>query len=234
MKFIYTIEKKVMIIVIILMCFMAHSSSGQYMIPGFKLGMNISSINSDQIESKSRIGINAGLNFTSRFGDNFDLITEFTYSQQGGKAVGRTYNHLNSSWTDVDHDIYFNSFHWAIIGNYYIKAPNLSVQAGPVIGFMNKLTEESRDGEVYFGSSDDINETLSLIEITEGVENGVDFFFAFGVSGGTEALRVNLRYNLGFKNYLKKGDYDGRGFSMKNNYLQLSVAYSLLNFRVFQ
>lgn len=212
----------------LLMLLSVSNAYGQGLIPGIKFGVNSGSIQSDQIESKSRLGLEAGISFTARMGDQLDLLTELSYSQKGAIAQGRPPAATASA--PEDYNLFINSFTWGVMANYYLKAPYISLQAGPVLGY-NRIPAGSLNNEVVFGDAENNQENINSFLLNEAITDGIDYGLAFGISGGSEALRVNLRYYLGLKDYLKNTDYNNLDYSLKANYLQLSATYSFLNFR---
>lgn len=211
---------------------MAINSHGQTLIPGIKMGLNYSSIVSDQIESSSRFGIDVGINITTRLRDKLDLISEISYSEKGAKTKARKYIAGSFQPESLNYEFFINSIHWSLIANYYLKVPNLSVQVGPVFGVRNWLPQNLDNVEVFFGTSENIDENINSLDLSKGVKESLDCSLAIGISGGTEAIRVNLRYNLGITDYYKKFNDNGNGYSIKNNFVQLSISYSFLNLRL--
>jgi hypothetical protein len=217
--------------VIVFVNLIAKNSNGQLLIPGIKAGVDISNFQSPQFNSTSRKGIEAGLIFTACY-DNIDILTEFTYSQKGAKASGRKFDGTISS-DYVNYDLYFNSFSWSLIGNYYIIPSSLSIGAGPVFGMINRFQpKQLTEPEYLFGSANNKDSLISSKIFFDNLPGNFDYSLAFCISGGSEAFKVSLRYYLGLRNYYKKEDTDNIGLKMKNNLIQLSVSYSFLNIRI--
>lgn len=204
---------------------------GQEFIPGLKLGFNSTSFHSEQMESSPGLGLEAGFFFAVRMSDQLDLLSEFNYSQKKAVAQGRSYTDFSSSLLSApeDYNVQFNSLSWGVIANYYLKAPYISLQAGPVLSY-NKVPDDPAKDHVFFGD----NEVIHSGILDDGFREGIDYALAFGLSGGSEALRLNVRYHLGLKDYLKNTDYNQEGYSVKANYLQLSLYYHFLNYRAFR
>ena len=223
-------KTKFYLVLILITLVSTFRSNGQDIIPGLKFGMNLSKLSCDQFESTPRIGIDVGITFSTLVSDNFDILSEFSFAQKGGRVRGRTYS--GSTFGELaDYNLFMNSYNWNLLGNYYLKAPNFSIQAGPSIGFMNSMRGEDLSGEIFLGSSNKIEENINAYDLCEAIDRKNDFSLVLGVSGGTEALRVNIRYHHGFTNYYKSID-KGLGYNVKNKFLQISITYIFTTVRV--
>lgn len=142
-------------------------------------------------------------------------------------------------------DLSFHAFDFSLIFNYYLKAPNFSLQAGPIFGFyrstpsdleslINNSTFNSTSNlshEELFNAQNNLNTGFNMPKT-----KGFDFALALGISGGTEEFKLNLRYILGLSNfYTSDSTYDfDKEFKMKNNMIQLSLIYNLTNLRIIR
>src|SRR5690606_25716845 len=143
--------------------------------------------------SGSRTGLHIGALAEFKLTEQFAIQPELLYSMQGAKEedFGEEYD------TNLD---YLNI---PIMAKYYITE-NLTVEAGPQIGFL--MSAES-DGE-------DIKDGMNSMDF--GINGGVGYQLPMG-------LFFQARYYAGLSN-----TYDGEGsddFKMPNNVFQLSVGY---------
>ena len=227
-------KTKIIQIIFSIIILTTYNSYSQEFIPSLKAGLNMSSLQSSQIKSASKVGFDVGFNFSAVLGDKFDLISEFTLSRKGAKLQGRKttssfYGGPTLGSETFDYHLKINTGSWSVIANYYLKAPNFSLQAGPVFGYNILLPTLKEEEELYFGNSDKLEENISVSSLNDAVE-GFDFSLAAGISGGTEALRINLRYYKGFTNYYKKME-SPKGYTIKNDFIQLSLTYLFVNVR---
>ncbi|HAM97533.1 MAG TPA: hypothetical protein DCQ26_02885 [Marinilabiliales bacterium] len=204
--------------------------NGQYIIPGFKVGGSLSTIESNQFKTSPLIGYNAGFVFTTPLTDKFDLISLLDFTRKGAIIEGRRTVILDNSTELVEEKLYINSYEWSLLGNYYLKVPGFSIQAG--FSLAKNSSRNKGMQSLYFGSTDDGSYIFSGQTLEEGIMDGIDYAAIFGISGGTEALKINLSYHAGLKNYFKNIDYNNLGYKIKCNYIELSISYSLLNWRV--
>jgi len=207
------------------------SSFGQGVgfIPSFIGGVNFTNFKSEQFESSSKPGFVLGFNFTAQTGDKLDIITEFTFATKKINTTAREYDDISASFSDSPYDVKFITFGWALLANYYIKAPNFSLQAGPMAAYNYLPATSLPVANIYYGTSNVLSENIYGNDLISNM-SGLDYGLIMGISGGTEALRVNLRYHLGLKNYYK--DISINGYIVKSNYIELTIAYSFLNARV--
>jgi hypothetical protein len=230
--------KKSLVIVLCLLINLTIIS--QEFIPGFKLGLNNTTYKTNFLDVKSKQNLTAGVTLTALLNDKMDLISEYTYSKRGGSVLS---DDISSPL-----DLSFHAFDFSLILNYYLKAPNISLQAGPIFGIHRStpsdlstlvsnstltLTDELNNDELFY-VQESINNSFSLQKT-----KSIDFALAFGISGGTEELRFNLRYIAGLSNYYKSSEFVGsydfdKDFTIKNNILQLSIIYNLTMLRIIR
>lgn len=205
---------------------------GQSSIPGLVIGGNYSRFNTEQITGNGGFGFDLGFNMLSPLSDRFDLLSELIFSKNTASLEGWTIDSDHNKTFFPDYSLSVIGAKITIIGNYYLKAPNFSLQAGMVLGKNYKINSNYTAEEIYFGPSDDPVTAIASSELQNGIKKGIDYGIAFGISGGSEALRLNLRYYIGLKNYYKYSDNNQSGYTIKNNIVQLTLSYSLRNRRI--
>ena len=194
--------------------------------PGFKASMNFGSINSDQIDFTNNLGYGFGFATMWVINERLDFFIDLTYEQFNHTVMGREALDYNSPLSEIYNEYSFgiNGVYGSLLPNYYIIPEHLSVNAGIIYG-VSWLKDEMNINSVYLGNGDYLEDNISYEELGSAM-SGFDFFLAFGLSGGTENLKANLRYNLGMKNYLKEYYPDQK---LKRNFFQLSITYYFLN-----
>jgi hypothetical protein len=197
--------------------------------PGFKAGVNFASLKSDQIEFENTVGFGGGFATMWVVNNRLDFFIDFTFENFGMKVMGREAYDYNSPLgsTYNEYSLSSNGVYGSILPNYAIIPERLSVNAGFIYGF-TWANEGTNDQLIYVGNGDYLEDNVSLSELSSMMSGG-DFYLAFGISGGTEALKLNLRYNLGLRNYAKNSNYDYSDLSIKRNFLQISISYFFLN-----
>lgn len=172
------------------------------------VSMNYSSITSDHFDASPIIGFGAGIfrNFT--LGDNFDLVNEVGFTQKGGKVFSG----------EEEYKIRSNSFYYAAIGNYYLSAPNFSIQAGPILIIERTTMDTNGLEQIVLDGPTGTHLDNLIFRLGQSTQVGL----TAGISGGTEFVRVNLRYIYDLTN--RKLNISGSE-TAKLPYLQLSVSF---------
>lgn len=190
---------------------------------GIKIGTISSNLESSSFISKSKIGHSLGITYNYDLGEDFSILYELGYADVGVKILAV------DDEQNLDQDYYkFNiiAMDVGLIGNYFIMNPELSVQAGLSYTFGN-ITRIKEEYRYYrFGTNEELNTTN--IESEDNRLDNLERYFSgsrdlaavFGISGGQENIRVNLRYYLGLTPINNKNR--PIPFDIKSNYFELS------------
>lgn len=178
---------------------------------GVKGGVNFSTVsNSDNlaegVDSKSKIGFQAGLFMNAPIGENFSVQPEVLYNSLGAKLTGNDEIgndgslRLNLDYISVPVMLQYNA------------TPSFYLEAGPQFSFLvdSKLkTEVNGETESVDLDNDDFN------SFDFGIGLGAGYWFVpnFG---------INARYVAGFTDVAKNNDSDT---TYKNNAFHLGLAY---------
>ena len=202
-------------------------------IPSFTGGTNLLSIKSDQVEGKSKPGIGIGATLTGVQNDKLSFITEVSFFHKSSIISGKEYNFSSSSFETgtVDFNLRMNTFNWSFLMNYYLKSPYIAVQVGPLLGLNISPSIDPESDFIYLGKSNDFNETVNANVLQSNIK-GVEYALAIGLSGGSEEVKLNVRYYLGFKDYLKNINGGSYPYNIKLNYLTFSITYTFVNVRI--
>jgi hypothetical protein len=213
--------KKILLLSITL--FTIQFTNAQIVTYGVKAGINLANLsysggNSDNLNPKSLTGFHFGLLGVTKLKENLSFQLEVLYSQQGSKQSTSTGNPL--LLIEKNETITLNYINVPIIFKYYL-IPELSVEAGPQVGFLLDGKEDSQISTSVFGVVSTVN---SSIDLKKEIYKTVDFGFNLGASVYfARHFSIGGRYNFGLNNLYDKSD---RGnFSIKNNVISISAGY---------
>uniref|UniRef100_UPI004049C393 porin family protein n=1 Tax=Flavobacterium sp. TaxID=239 RepID=UPI004049C393 len=152
---------------------------------GAKAGLNMSNLTGDA-ETDAKVGFYVGGFAEIKLTDKFAVQPEVMFSALGAK--------------DSDDALNMNYIVVPVMAKYFITE-ELSLEAGPQIGFLMSAKVDGEDVKDAFTST--------------------DFGFNFGAGYDvTENINVGLRYSLGLSNV---SDFDGADIKTSN--FALGVAY---------
>ena len=197
---------------------------------GAKAGMNISTIGGDfgnygdywdgdaSDNVKSRVGFHVGGLAEIMINEKFAIQPEILFSSQGFKTEyssgsERAESNVNLSYINVP-----------VMAKFF-PIENLSIEAGPQVGFLVSAKEDyeytDSDFPEYNESSDE--------DVKDSV-NGIDFSMNIGVGYELDmGVFFQARYCFGMSKVDDEGYYDdfydNYSFSRKNRVFQLSVGY---------
>ena len=159
---------------------------------GAKAGLNLSTFTgdiSDFADVKSKAGFHIGGFAEFKLTDKFSIQPELLYSTQGAKTEFSYVDDMG--YTYEDENLKFDYLVLPIMAKYYV-IQNLSVEAGPQIGFLLSAKNEYDARSSFFG--EDLSES-GEIDIKDNYK-GIDFGFNFGAGYEfTENIFVQARYN---------------------------------------
>lgn len=156
---------------------------------GIKGGLNIATIGGDIEEVESLTSFHIGGFAQFEFSDKFTLKPELLYSEQGAQNEN-----------DSDLKTKLNYFNLPVIVKYMIDE-NLTVEAGPQIGFAISRKLTNGDNDI------DFDDEIKLLD------------FGFDLGAGYEldnGMIFSARYTLGLSNILED-DAGGDENSFNNN-----------------
>lgn len=177
---------------------------------GIKVGMNVSSLSSEEgLENqKSKIGFNAGLFMNAPIAANFSIQPELIYTQYGDKYNANVLGNNYSFTRNLDYIALPVMFQ-------YNATPSFYLEAGPEFGLLvsakNKLTNQ---------------DTNNVIDESRNYKDDLNSFnFGLGLGAGyyfTPNIGLTARYVAGFTDIAKDRP---TGSSVKNNAFQVGLAY---------
>lgn len=177
---------------------------------GIKGGMNLSSIsnadsfdieNSD-VNSKSKVGFNAGVFANFPVAESFSIQPELLYNGLGTKLTGKDETGNEDALTlNVDYLSLPVMFQYNLVPQFYLEA-------GPQFSYL--LSSKVK----YNGESSDSNtDGMNKFDIGVGLGAGFNITPQFG---------INARYVAGFTDIVKDNPTDN---SLKNNNFQVGLYY---------
>lgn len=161
---------------------------------GLKAGINASNFNGDVKDNAMRYGLHIGVLSEIIISDKFSLQPELLYSAQGYK------NESPASFSKSKFDYVL----LPVLVKYY-AIDNLSVEAGPQVGFLVNSINRDNDGNT------DIKDQ-SLVDF------GVNLGLGYELSNG---IFLQGRYNLGITNV--NNATNASAFKYTNSVFQLSI-----------
>ena len=161
---------------------------------GAKAGLNLATIQPDLTDAASRTSFHLGGVAEVSILEKFSIQPELLYSAQGAKDE-----------SDDDEVVKLDYITLPILAKYYVM-DNLSLEAGPQIGFLLNAEVEDDGG------------TIDLKDNTKSTDIG----FAFGAGYKLESgLNFGIRYFLGSD----VNDIEEDSDKISNRVFQLSIGY---------
>ncbi|MGH2665844.1 porin family protein [Flavobacterium sp.] len=158
---------------------------------GVKAGLNLANLSGDLENTSMKASFHVGGFAEIKLSDKFGIQPEVLYSVQGADVDGGTYE--------------FSYVNVPVMAKFY-PIPQLSLEAGPQIGFLT-----SAKGKPDSGPDVDVKEFLKSTDF--GVNVGASYNI-------TDNFLAGLRYNIGLANISDEENGD-----IKNGVLSLSVGY---------
>lgn len=179
---------------------------------GVKAGMNVSSLSKQQglDDSKSKIGLNAGVFMNAPIAENFSIQPEVLYSQYGAKVnwTNPIGGDKMSASQNLDYITVPVMFQYNAIPSFYLEA-------GPEFGFLVSATNKIKN-ETTGASSTGSNYKDDLNTFNFGVGLGAGYYF-------TKNVGLNARYVAGFTDTAK--NRPSGSDAVKNNVFQVGLNF---------
>lgn len=164
--------------------------------------LGLSNVNAQEI----KLGVKAGLNFSSITGDNasdFGITTDFNFGFMAEIPISEKFSFQPELlYSGQGAEISLTYLNIPLMGKYYVTK-GLSLEAGPQIGFL--LSAENEDT--------DVKDSFKTVDL--GLNLGIGYKLDNGLNFGA-------RYNFGVSDI---NDVDNLSDKNRNAVLQLSVGY---------
>jgi Outer membrane protein beta-barrel domain len=196
--FIIKIMKKILTLAVLITMFYSNAQSSKReegIKLGIKGGLNVSNFMGDIEDNAIRTSIHIGLVSEVIVNDNFSVQPELLYSGQGYTYDGSIPGYSRSK---------YNYILLPVLAKYYV-AHNVSVEAGPQVGFLLSSKNKTSDANTKIG---DQNPVDFSVDLGAGYELKTGVFF-------------QLRYNLGLTNVNNASSSDALNYT--NSVFQASI-----------
>jgi len=186
------------ILVALLMIFLVYSSYSQDFSFGLKAGLNLATVNGDDVTGvQSKAGFHVGAFASFKF-TKFGIQGEALFSSQGTQDENDSDFKINNDYLLIP-----------VLAKFYL-VQGLNIYAGPQFGIL--LSSETTDGTV------DVD--------TKDLFKSSDISLVFGAGFEISKFQVGARYNLGLSDIIEDplpGDS-----SVKNGVFQIYVGFALV------
>lgn len=196
---------------LIFLCISIYSySQSQF---GVNYGFKLQNLNTSDLNMNSFNGHFFGLSFLMFFSDNSDLITNLNYSTSTLNSSSYLVN--GNEYEDITDKIKVETIDFEFLYNYYLIKPDINkfqfgILGGLGINFLNDFSYDP-DWRIF----DNVK--------------GISPYYTIGISGGTEKIRLSLRYNKNFGNYLSGAYVSSNDFEGKLSSFSLNFTYYFTN-----
>lgn len=181
----------------------------------------------DFIASKGGMGVFLGVGYNAGYHETYNYQIELAYVQNN---INLKNTQLNNKKFGLGGIIQFG-----VYLNYYLIKPNedkfyFGPQFGLYTSYGSTTSKEGFDNQEFFAPSG-----LSGIDLTNTRE--FNYGTGFGLTGGYNRFRINMRYNLGLSNVLGAisqvstpgSGNDDKPYSGKISSLSLTLSYRFYN-----
>jgi Outer membrane protein beta-barrel domain len=160
---------------------------------GISFGINQLSITTPNFDTKPEIGIQGGLSVRGNFYNDFDMVYGMQFSET---KFSLETNNLSTSKTEKL--IYkLPSAQISLMLSYKIAQKKLTVEAGPVIQFNDKLKIDSN-----FENNTIVKTSLLAKDILDISKFNTNF--GVGITAGVTHFKANIQYQYGVNNMLSR------------------------------
>lgn len=181
---------------------------------GVKAGLNFSNWTGDTegVDLKSKVGLNAGAFAEIKFSEIFSLQPEVLFSSQGTKVDNFE---TNIDGVDYTGDVKFNLsyINIPVMFKYYVDE-KFNVEAGPQIGFLASAKTATKLEGYSQTVNEDVKDSFESVDFGLNLGLGYDF---------TDHCFAVVRYNLGLSNIAKTEAEDDS--KINNSVLSFFIGY---------
>ena len=199
-------------------------------------GLSQTELKSSDLLTEPNLGFLLGINFQMGYHESYNYQMEITYriNSLNVKYVENGFEEAKNSKfnaSDLNFGLYFN---------YYILKPEedeffIGPQAGAFVALQDPLTPSSGSdvsGQYYLPHLLNENALSNSSEFNYG--------FGFGITGGYNNFRFDLRYSLGMANILSGVEtdsydethtYTGPTLEGKTNNISFGISYNIFHFK---
>ena len=170
---------------------------------GFTFGANQLTLNTDNFQTKSDFGWNAGLSVRGNFYENWDMVYALQFSENNFSVATRKLDIQN-----VDVNYKLASAQIALQLSYVLVENHLSLEFGPIVQVNGKFKIDFEE------ENNTINGTNLLAKDIIDISK-FNFYPTVGITAGVRHFRFNLSYQYGINNMLENLNSKGFGVNFK-------------------
>lgn len=172
---------------------------------GISVGLNQTTLDSDNFSTTPAKGWNAGLSVRGKFYNNFDMVYAMQFSENNFDVKT-----LNMLATTQEVSYKMQSAQISLMLSYKIANDHLSVEVGPVLQVNGKLKiDDQYNNNIIAGT---MVRAADIVDV-----NTFNFLAAAGVTAGFTHFRINAQYMYGVNNSLAKLNDKGLGANFKGH-----------------
>lgn len=157
---------------------------------GITVGMNQTTLSTNNFDTTPEMGWNAGLSVRGNFYNDFDMVYAMQFSENNFSVAT-----MNEVLAEEDVKYKIASAQISLMLSYKIIENHLSIEAGPLLQVNGKMKiKENQESNIISGT------TLLASDIVD--VNKFNFHGVVGITAGVKHLRANIQYQYGFSNFL--------------------------------
>jgi len=171
---------------------------------GISFGVNQFTLNTNNFETKSGSGWNAGLSMRGNYYNNWDMVYAMQFSENNFSVI------TNGGFITEDTNYKLSAVQISLMWSYKIVENHLSLEFGPLVQVNGKLNvEKDKENNIITGT------TLLAKDIVD--ISTFNFFPVVGITAGVRHIRLNISYQYGINNMLGNLNSQNLGYSFKGN-----------------
>lgn len=171
---------------------------------GISFGVNQFTLNTNDFQTKTGAGWNAGLLMRGNYYNNWDMVYAMQFSENNFLVA------TNSGFITEDTNYKLSSAQVSLVLSYKIVENHLSMEFGPLVQINGKLiVEKDYENNIISGT------TLLAKDIVD--ISTFNFFPVIGITAGVRHVRLNVSYQYGVNNMLGNLNNKNLGVDFKGN-----------------
>ncbi|PRZ26238.1 outer membrane beta-barrel protein [Flavobacterium granuli] len=172
---------------------------------GITLGVNHFNLNTNNFQTKSEMGWNAGLSVRGNFYNDWDMVYSIQFSENNFSVATKNLLLMNE---DVKYKL--PSAQISLQLSYILIEDHLSLELGPIVQVNGKFKIDSNNENNIISGT-----TLLAKDIVD--ISKFNFYPTVGITAGAKYFRVNVSYQYGVNNMLDNLNSKNLGYNFKGN-----------------
>lgn len=172
---------------------------------GITVGVNQFSLNTNNFQTKSDVGWNAGLSVRGNFYNDWDMVYSIQFSENNFSVATKNLILMNE---EVKYKL--PSAQISFLLSYVLIEDHLSLELGPIIQVNGKFKMDSdNENNIISGT------TLLAKDIVD--ISKFNFYPTVGITAGAKHFRLNISYQYGVNNMLANLNSKNLAYNFKGN-----------------